>query len=117
MLILSRRIGETLKIGDDIEVTVLGVKGTQVRIRINALNYVSMHREEIAERIARGEPREVERGPAASAPRVEIHGSGHAGIRRERIAMRRICGAPPDRILAGTNSCRGMHRDPGIKVV
>jgi carbon storage regulator len=47
MLILTRRIGETLMVGDDVTVTVLGVKGNQVRIGVNAPKDVSVHREEI----------------------------------------------------------------------
>ena len=53
MLILTRRIGETVTIGEDVTVTVLGVKGTQVRIGVNAPRQVAVHREEIFDRIKR----------------------------------------------------------------
>lgn len=59
MLILTRRVGETVMVGNDVTVTVLGVKGNQVRVGINAPLNVAVHREEIYERIKReqqGEP-------------------------------------------------------------
>ncbi len=51
MLILTRRVGETLMVGDEVTVTVLGVKGNQVRLGVNAPRDVAVHREEIYERI------------------------------------------------------------------
>ena len=64
MLILTRRVGETLMIGDNVTVTVLGVKGNQVRIGINAPKDLSVHREEIYQRIKR----EQEAGLAPREP-------------------------------------------------
>ncbi len=55
MLILTRRVGESVVIGEDVTVTVLGVKGNQVRIGINAPKHVTVHREEIFERIKSGQ--------------------------------------------------------------
>jgi len=62
MLILTRRVGETVMIGSDVTVTVLGVKGNQVRVGINAPKNVAVHREEIFERIKR------EQEPGSDAP-------------------------------------------------
>jgi carbon storage regulator len=60
MLILTRRVGETVMIGNEVTVTVLGVKGNQVRIGINAPKSVAVHREEIYERIKREQQGEQE---------------------------------------------------------
>ena len=57
MLILTRRVGETVVIGNDVTVTVLGVKGNQVRLGVNAPREVAVHREEIFERIKSGQDR------------------------------------------------------------
>ena len=51
MLILTRRVGESLRIGDEVSVTVLGIKGSQVRIGVNAPKSISVHREEVYARI------------------------------------------------------------------
>ena len=67
MLILTRRVGETLMIGDEVTVTVLGVKGNQVRIGVNAPRDVAVHREEIYERIKR-EKAEQQGGATPESP-------------------------------------------------
>lgn len=63
MLILTRRVGESVMIGDDVTITVLGVKGNQVRVGINAPKNVAVHREEIYERIKREQQGELSEKP------------------------------------------------------
>ena len=73
MLILSRRIGETLRIGSSITVTVVGMKGGYIRIGINAPASVPVHREELYERIRRGTaPMRVNRAPNLHGPEKPI---------------------------------------------
>lgn len=73
MLILTRRVGETVMIGENVTVTVLGVKGNQVRVGVNAPRDVAVHREEIFERIKR----EGQDGATGDRPAARS-GNGHA---------------------------------------
>lgn len=63
MLILTRRVGETLMVGDDVTITVLGIKGNQVRIGVNAPKNVAVHREEIYLRIHDADAPEDDNNP------------------------------------------------------
>ena len=65
MLILTRRVGETVVIGEEVTVTVLGVKGNQVRLGVNAPKEIAVHREEIFERIKREQADEQAKRPRA----------------------------------------------------
>jgi len=71
MLILTRRVGESLMIGDDVSVTILGVKGNQVRVGVDAPRDVAVHREEIYERIKR-ERIEGSAAPADDGPEPKL---------------------------------------------
>ncbi len=78
MLILTRRVGETVVIGNDVDITVLGVKGNQVRLGVKAPREVSVHREEIYKRI-KGESGKSKASPA--------NGHGHNGHHDHRPAV------------------------------
>lgn len=70
MLILTRRVGESLRIGDEVTVTVLGIKGSQVRIGVNAPKSVSVHREEVYDRINEEKSKnseDIQKNPKKSA--------------------------------------------------
>ncbi len=78
MLILTRRVGETVMIGSDVTFTILGVKGNQVRVGVNAPRDVAVHREEIFERIKREEQDGGSTATTARPALVSSNGNGHA---------------------------------------
>ncbi len=78
MLILTRRVGETVMIGNDVTVTVLGVKGNQVRVGVNAPRDVAVHREEIFERIKREEDGGNSVTTTSRPAAVRTNGNGQA---------------------------------------
>ena len=86
MLILTRRAGETVMIGSDVTITVLGVKGNQVRIGINAPKDVAVHREEIYERI------QSEKARRRGRARMPI--SPNSGSALPHVLLTVICAAP-----------------------
>jgi carbon storage regulator len=79
MLILTRRVGEAVMIGNEVTITVLGVKGNQVRIGINAPKDVAVHREEIFERIKREHDESAGAGAHAAGSRGNGNGNGSNG--------------------------------------
>lgn len=79
MLILTRRVGEAVMIGSDVTVTVLGVKGNQVRIGVNAPKHVAVHREEIFERIQREHGDAPAEGHRPEGAGSHVSAGQHAG--------------------------------------
>jgi carbon storage regulator len=106
-LILTRRVGETVMIGDEVTVTVLGVKGNQVRIGVNAPKSVAVNREEIFERIKR----ETEQKVGADIMRAALNGSAGAGATARAPIVKR--GPTPPEAELGTKSVREIRRDEG----
>ena len=73
MLILTRRIGENIMIGDDVRITVLGVKGNQVRVGVDAPKHVAVHREEVYERIKAGKCADTAKAANAIFSSATVH--------------------------------------------
>jgi carbon storage regulator len=77
MLILTRRPGESVKIGDDITVTVLGIKGNQLRLGFAAPAHVTVHREEVYQRIQAEKLTNISQARSASSPLRLVEGSSN----------------------------------------
>jgi carbon storage regulator len=99
MLILTRRVGETLKVGSDVDVTVLGVKGNQIRIGIKAPKNVAVHREEIFDRIQREAELAQRINLGEALRRLKRRKTRRASIPAPEHSDRRGC-APQQRELA-----------------
>jgi carbon storage regulator len=106
MLILTRRVGETLMVGDDVTVTVLGVKGNQVRIGVNAPKTTAVHREEVYARIRKEEGTDGHKKPGLSI-HDELPGEGN-GVPNEQSS-------PAESPKAGSGYDRSVLKrpDPG----
>ena len=78
MLILTRRIGETIMIGEEVTVTVLGVKGNQVRLGVSAPKTIPVHREEIYIRIKREEAIATATAGLTGQPNTDVDGNNYS---------------------------------------
>ncbi len=89
MLILTRRVGESLMVGDEITVTVLGVKGNQVRIGVNAPKDTIVDREEVYYRRKEGKPKKTNTAAQANGTHQEHQTGGrHASVHRGKAQSR-----------------------------